>query len=168
MGYSLCEQDWDAKHQRVKTSSKITNNVNRLNNFIRKREAQIFDTVTKLEEEEKIQGQSTKEIKRMVTGVNASGTDNIFQFIKETIKELRKARQFGNAEVYTSLLKKLRHYVPDEKLSFDEIDYNFLKRMEVEHYSKGNEAGGLRVYLRTLRAVYNRAIKAGACRQVPV
>lgn len=37
--------------------------------------------------------------------------------------------------------------------------------METEHYGSGYGAGGLSVYLRTLRAVYKRAIKTGSAKQ---
>jgi addiction module HigA family antidote len=45
--YSIPEKDWDAKNQRVKTNTKISNNVNRLNNYIQKHHSNIFDKVTK-------------------------------------------------------------------------------------------------------------------------
>jgi len=161
LGYSLPEKDWDAKHQRIKASSKITTNVNRLNNYIRKREAQVFDVVTKLEEEGKINGLSLKDIKKRVSGTNLIKSNNVSSFIENTISELKRARQIGNAQVYSGLLKKLRSYSPNKQLTFDQIDYEFLRKMEIEHYAKGNDAGGLSVYMRTLRAVYNRAIKQG-------
>lgn len=161
LGYTLSEKDWDAKHQRVKATTKITGNVTRLNNYIQKQRTKIFDKVTKLEDDGKMKGLSTKQIKEKVSGKRASEKITVFEFIEEVIGELYQAKQIGNAEVYRTLLKWITAQLPDKKLTFNQIDYNFLRRMEMEHYAKSNSAGGLSVYLRTLRAVYNRAIKAG-------
>jgi len=130
LGYSLLEKDWDAKHQRIKASSKITTNVNRLNNYIRKREAIVFDAVTKLEEEGKINGLSLRNIKKRISGTNSIRGNSVFTFIENTITELQRARQIGNAQVYSGLLKKLRRYSPNEQLTFDQIDYEFLRKID--------------------------------------
>ncbi|MCK5704074.1 MAG: site-specific integrase, partial [Cyclobacteriaceae bacterium] len=87
--------------------------------------------------------------------------NDVFSFIEYIIEDLIEAKRVGNAGVYNGLLKKLKSVSQKNKLRFEDINYKFLKRMETLHYSKNNGAGGLSVYLRTLRAVYNRAMKAG-------
>jgi integrase/recombinase XerD len=77
------------------------------------------------------------------------------------IDELYMAKRVGNAGVYKQLLKKLRSIHRRRTLKFEDINYKFLKKIETLHYSKDNGAGGLSVYMRTLRATFNKAIKAG-------
>ncbi len=165
LGYSIPEKDWDAKNQRVKTNTKVSNNVTRLNNYIQKRRSSIFDKVTKLQDEGKIQKLSTKEIKKLVSGKRSVENVTVFDYLQEVIGELYRAKQTGNAEVYRTLLKWLTAQVPNKQLKFDQVNYDFLRRMEMEHFAKSNSAGGLSVYLRTLRALYNRAIRAGIADQ---
>lgn len=50
-------------------------------------------------------------------------------------------------------------------MPFRQIDYSFIKQLETQHYAAGHGAGGLSVYLRTLRAVYWRAIKFGIVKE---
>jgi len=161
LGLSLKDRDWDERNQRIKPSSKIATNITRLNNIIRSKTAHIYDVVTKLEDEEKISRLSIKDIKRLITSGNKNGQVDVFDFIESIVDDLRKAKKIGNAEVYVGLLRKLKKFHTREYLTFEEINYSFLKKMEVIHFSRDNQAGGLSVYMRTLRSVYNKAIKAG-------
>lgn len=70
LGYTLPEKDWDTKHQRVKATTKNTDNVTRLNNYIQKQRTRIFDKVTKLEDDGKMKGLTTKQIKEKVAGLS--------------------------------------------------------------------------------------------------
>jgi len=117
--------------------------------------------VAKLEDEEKISRLSIKDIKRLITSGDKNGEVDVFDFIESIVDDLRKAKKIGNAEVYVGLLRKLKKFHTAEHLTVEEINYSFLKKMEVIHFSRDNQAGGLSVYMRTLRSVYNKAIKAG-------
>lgn len=71
------------------------------------------------------------------------------------------AKKIGNAVVYRNLHNKLKAFHGGEQLTFSQINYNFLRRLEVNHYANDNKPGALSVYMRTLRALYNAAIKEG-------
>ena len=60
--------------------------------------------------------------------------------------EKRRPRPNHYADVYAGLLKKLRKFHTGENLTFDEITYLFLKKLEIAHYANDNETGGLSVY----------------------
>ena len=51
VGYSLKDTDWEAKNQRIKSSSKVASNITRLNNSISKKTAHIYDVVARLEDD---------------------------------------------------------------------------------------------------------------------
>lgn len=55
----------------------------------------------------------------------------------------------------------LRTFTKGKDLKFQNITYRFLTGFEIDHYSKGNTPNGLVVYMRTIRSMYNKAIKAG-------
>lgn len=161
LGFSIRESDWDRVNQRIKSSSKVATNITRLNNIIQSKTAHIYDVVAKLEDEGKASRLSMKDLKRLITTGDKNGQVYVYDFIQSIIDDLRKAKQIGNAEVYTGLLRRLKKLHASDYLTFDEINYSFLKKMEVTHFSRDNQPGGLSVYMRTLRAIYNKAIKAG-------
>ena len=160
LGYALKESDFDAKNQLIKTSSKVASNITRLNKQITSKVRDVYDTISKLEEEGVAQTLTLKEIKQRITGTEDQST-NVFYFIDEVIQELVAAKKYGNATVYKTLKNKLKSFVGNDQLTFSEITYKFLKKLETAHYAGGAGLGSLSVYMRTLRATYNRAIKAG-------
>lgn len=93
------------------------------------------------------------------------GNMDFFDFIDSVIFDLRKAGKFGNAEIYKNLRGKIEKFHGKGSLPFRQINYVFVKKLETQHYASGNTAGGLSVYLRTLRSVYKRAIKHGIAKE---
>lgn len=160
LGYNLVEKDFDTKNQRIKSNSKIASNITRLNNGIQQKLKNIYDTVSRLEENGKIKGLSMLSLKKEIKGKSLSTMD-FFQFIDLQISELKKSRKYGNAEIYKTLRNRIEKFHGKEHLPFPQINYVFIKKLETQHYASGNKAGGLSVYLRTLRAVYKKAILYG-------
>ena len=157
LGLTLHAKDFDVKKQIVKKSFG-EKNVTRLNHFISQRRGKIYEIVSLYETEEK--SISFQIIKNYVLGDKTEKVD-VLAFIQALIDDLVKAKKFGNAEVHRQLQKKLIAFAKKDYLPFEDVNYTFLKKWETEHYSQENSAGGLSVYLRTLRAVYNKAIKQG-------
>ena len=85
----------------------------------------------------------------------------MFQFIDEEIESLYTAQKQGSATVYKALRNKLLTLNRHEDFSFVQLNYKFLKKLEEKHYELGLKPGGLAVYMRTLKAIYNKAVKLG-------
>lgn len=68
--------------------------------------------------------------------------------------------RYGNANSYYAITKILRKFNQGNDLKFNGVKYEFLK-FEEFHYSRGNSTNGLAVYMKTIRAIYNKAIKSG-------
>ena len=82
------------------------------------------------------------------------------------IQQLHEAGKMGNKAVYNDLLKSLSKFTLSKKnipklatLSFIQIDYPFLIAYESFLYMQKNTASGISIKMRTLRALYNDAIK---------
>ena len=90
---------------------------------------------------------------------------SVFVFTLSLIEQLRKAQKIGNARVYADVLKALKVYRSGKDLAFEKITYQFLVKSETEYLSRGNSINGLSTNMRTLRAIYNKAIKAGIVEQ---
>ena len=191
IGLHLPEKEWDAKNQRLKPSSKFVENTTRFNNLIRKQFAKLNDACTALLDRGILSELDVKEVGQFLKWVLKSEDDNlanaiddlaqgqpvelatgkslksgkrskdVFDYLKSSIKQFKKAGRDGYAESHKHLLYKLKSFHNGKTLRFEQINYGFLKRLEAEHLSNGNGYGGLGVYLRTLRARYNDAIKEG-------
>lgn len=84
---------------------------------------------------------------------------DVFGYFNECIDKLKSDNSLGTAECYRNSLNRIREFTRDRKITFQDIDLNFLERFESHFRNKGNNANSISIYLRTLRAVYNRAIK---------
>lgn len=71
---------------------------------------------------------------------------------------MEEANRFGNARAYKSILGTLKNFHWKKSLRFEEVNYTYLKRFETFHLKKGNSLNGLSTYMRTIRAIYNKAI----------
>lgn len=180
-GIYLKENDWDAKKSEVKNSYKGTTNVTRLNNEIQKKKAEALDGILKLEGTVKKGPLSVTDVKQKIDPTFSS--QSFYAYTDKLIKELVTSERIGTAKSYklvVNILKNFNKGKPFEKgkggdpgktkfkegkhpdLKFDEIDYNFLMKFESYHLGSGNSLNGLAVYTRTIRSIYNKAMKSGA------
>lgn len=81
---------------------------------------------------------------------------------KAIIAELKERGSVGNAYAYLNSYNVLKSFNADKPLSytFGQIDEAFLSAFEGWMRSKGNKETTLSFQMRTLRAMFNRAIKA--------
>ena len=162
LGYDIPQRDWDGRRRRVKRSFEGVNSVSRLNHELVKRKADALDQIKELQEKDLLYGMTIQEVKRYITKeVNSS---SFLSFTESLIEDLKKVQKFGNAASYYTLLGVLRRFIGSRgktDLEFKEVNYKFLKQFETAHLAKGNSLNGLAVYMRTIRAIYNKAIKEG-------
>ena len=83
----------------------------------------------------------------------------VFDFTKRLIEELRLDNKIGNAWVYEWTLNALKKYHNSESLYFEEIDFQFLDNYNKHLLRSGVKHNTAFLYIRTLRAFYNKAIK---------
>ncbi len=75
------------------------------------------------------------------------------------IELLYKSKRTGGAQIYKDALKCI-HKIKSLEIPFEKLDYNFLKELEVEFVSSGIKTNTISLQLRTLRAIYNKAINS--------
>lgn len=83
------------------------------------------------------------------------------KYSKELIEQMYTANRIGNATAYQLALNAVNNFTGNKELNFSDIDFNFLSKFESYHLSKGNSINGFGVYIRTVRAIFNKAIKEG-------
>jgi len=118
-----------------------------------------MNIIVKLQDDNILEGLSVKGLKDRIARKNAS--TSFFAFAEEQIKELKKAGRLGTARSYYTTLNVLKTFNRNKDLQFKALNYKFLTSFETDHISKGLSYNGLAVYMRTIRSLYNKAIKAG-------
>ena len=160
LGYSFKEKDWDEASRKVKNSYQGTESVTRINNLIQKKKTNALDIVMKLDEKGELRRLSVADIKKHI--VHNQGNQSFFKCAEKLIEDLKEAKRFGTATSYNDVINVVSGFVKNKDLAFSGINYDFLKKFETYHLAKeGNGVNGLAVYMRTIRAIYNYAIKAG-------
>ena len=83
------------------------------------------------------------------------------EFALHLIDSFEKTGRIGNAKVYGMAVSFIKRYNKGADLPFSQITYSLLKKMEVAYLSQNKSVNGLSVYMRTIRSIYNKAIKEG-------
>ena len=80
-------------------------------------------------------------------------------YLKSVIEQLTKENRIGNATHYQSLLNSLQKFTRLSQILFVDVDVFFLNRYESFLKVRGNKGNTISIKMRTLKAVYNKAIK---------
>ena len=87
----------------------------------------------------------------------------IILHIDGIIQQLKSETRYGTAQVYKDTRNRLKEF--DEKIKFEDLDVKFIESFERALIKKGNSTNSISIYLRTLRATYNKALKGGIFNQ---
>ena len=164
LGYSVPESEWDEKRRRIKPSSTVVESVTRLNNLLEKKKSEALSIVTNLEEEGKLSSLSISDLRSYLDG-KSQAHPTFFNYTEGLIEQMTQARKVGNARVYKNVLGALKTYRKGKDLRFEEITYRFLKNYEAYFLGQGFHINGLSFNMRTLRSIFNKAVKEGIVEQ---
>ncbi len=92
---------------------------------------------------------------------------NFISFMKEVADGLQKSGNFGTAHIYRSSMNAVIAFNGSGNLSFRKVTQAFLKKYESYLREKNCSWNTVSTYLRTLRAVYNRAVDRHLAPYVP-
>lgn len=92
---------------------------------------------------------------------------DLISFMKNVAGRLRESGNLGTAHVYRSSLNAIVTFQGKGRVDFREVTPEWLKRFEVSLRSRGCSWNTVSTYLRTLRAVYNRAVDGRQAVYVP-
>jgi len=159
LGYSMKETDWDTEKCIILKSYKGVSNISRLNNWIQKQRVNAMDIINKLQDTGEIERMSITEIKARIVHNRSEVT--FFDFTDEIINELVSANRLGYAQSVRSVLTLVKKYRKDKDFPFEEMTHKFLVSFENYCRGKGNTTNSIAVYMKTIKMVYNRAIKSG-------
>jgi integrase/recombinase XerD len=154
---SLPKKDWDDDLRKVKNSYKGVNSVTRLNNSIQKSKSEAMDIILRLNESGRLQSLSIVEVRNQIAKKNTSLS--FYEYTNQLIAQLVSGNRIGTARSYKGVVAVLKTFTNNKELYFKDITYGFLNKFENAHLGKGHSYNGLSVYLRAIRAIFNKAIK---------
>lgn len=150
----LKPNQWDEKEQVVKKNHP---NQKLLNHTIATKRLEVEGVILKLEQKGK-----PFSIQTILSAFgNTPANSDFLEYGFSLVEQLRQLGKFGNATAYATALRKLQNFAGNKALDFEDLDYSFLQRFQTSMLQEGMKVNAISVYLRSLRAIYNRAIKEG-------
>lgn len=171
--YSVLTKHWDADKKAIKTTCKDIPNLRRVNIRIQEKKTHAMNVLSDLEDAGELPLMTAKEMKAAIEqtkdrrGGNrkkVSGT-MVLAFFNERIEEMRQAKKTGNANVYKLVRNSMALFLKKQDVPLERVNYKWLRKYEAWYLARTNKKGkpntwnGLSVNLRTLRALFNEAIK---------
>lgn len=157
-GIRVSANSWDSSAAKVKTSHP---NAQAYNKTITDFHSRLQNSAYQLIHEGDFSFMKLKEQMSegciVATTIKPKSFNDFAQQLIDTFVELNKA---GNAMVYKVAVKRFNLYVSNPKLQFKDIDYNLLEGFRRTLVKDGIKQNSISNYFRTLRAIYNKAIKA--------
>lgn len=90
---------------------------------------------------------------------------SVSEYLESIIQGLMKENRVGNATHYQALYNSLEKFSKINQLQFVDIDVAFLNKYETHLRGIGNKGNTISIKMRTLKAVYNRAVKDNIIKQ---
>lgn len=87
----------------------------------------------------------------------------VYEYFDTVINRLIKSGQIKTSEIYKDTKRNLMYYTGAKQIHFSDIDVSFLNQFEEYLKTKGKGGNTIFVYLRTFRAILNKAIKEEVC-----
>lgn len=88
---------------------------------------------------------------------------SLYAYIDTIVERMTNAGQIKNASIYKDAKRNIKHFTGKKDVQFSDVDIMFLNKFEEHLKAKGKGANTIYLYLRTLRAVLNKAIKELVC-----
>ncbi|HSD07636.1 site-specific integrase [Flavobacterium sp.] len=159
--YSCDYEAWSFETNTLKTNKKgqELKRIIEINNFISKTNLKIEDFIRekrRLNEDFTIT-EISNEIK--ADDVTKAVTLDYFKFHQEIIDEFQLADQIGTAKVYKETLSSIKKFYGKPQLRFQDLNFTFLEKYDSFLRSNGGTDSGISFKMRTIKAVFNKAIK---------
>ena len=149
---SILIQQWNEKKSEI---NKLHPNFNLLNLKITKQFFKIQQAILLLDDEFNIE-----KLRFMLDDNPKKQSQYKFKvFSEELIAQMIHNNKTGNALVYQTAVNQFMAIVNNDQLLFTEIDYALLEKFSNHLVKKGLKINTISNYIRTIRAIYNKAIK---------
>jgi integrase/recombinase XerD len=151
-GVSVLGHQWNGKKSEI---YKLHPNANLLNLKITQQYFKIQKVILQLDDEF-----SMDKLRFMIDDNPKKRLNTTFKtFADKLITQMIETNKTGNALVYQTAVNQLMVCVNNDQLLFSDIDYALLEKFSNYLIKKGLRVNTISNYIRTVRAIYNKAIK---------
>ena len=152
-GEACTAEQWDADAGRMKPRAKGAAQVN---GVLSELESKVKDIVDALVVHRSL---SLESFEKRYRKPKAAG--DVLAFIADLVVDMESKGKAGNAATYRNTARVLRRFTEGRELPFTDLTAATLEAFDEHLRAAGCTGGGISVYMRTLRAVVGKAIKAG-------
>ncbi len=157
-GACIQKEYWDVKNSNVKSQHP---NAQLLNKKVTEFYLNVQKLVLQLEGEESFSLEALKDrINGKYNPIKSVRTLSFKEYAQHLIDAMLSINKAGNAIIYKTATNKLIGYANNPKLKFADINYSFLEGFKGKLIKDGLKTNSISNYFRTIRAIYNKAIKA--------
>ncbi|MDM1549449.1 phage integrase SAM-like domain-containing protein [Empedobacter falsenii] len=155
LGKSCKYEDWSFETDRVKKTNKKHSSINE---FITKYSTNIEKAIEEYDLNDEYYT-SYDLIKLIKKGFNKSATITFTEFHEALIEEKKLIGKLSSAKIEQNTLDSLKLFFKNNIISFKDINVDNLHKYNTFLISNGNKPSTIGIRMRTLRAVYNKAIE---------
>ncbi len=155
-GIQLHEKDWDEKQQAILP----TDTAYKRNSYILNSLKARIDKIILLSEDETEYLTAEALFQRLDKVSKQKTKTRLVKYGESLISTLKKANRAGTALAYQDAVNSLTSYC-GKNLVVEDITYRLLEDYNSHMLAKGVKVNSIAAYLRSIRAIYNRAIKEG-------
>ena len=149
-GTSILEQYWDYEHSEI---TKQHPNSKLINLRLLKGYFKIEKAILILDDDFTIE-----KLRNIIKGEAPNQSKSFKKFAQELIDQMFTTNNTGNAIVYRTATNRFLDFCGKD-VPFDKIDYKLLDKFRHHLLLSGLKQNSISNYLRTIRAIYNKAIK---------
>lgn len=159
------ENRFKVKYRKLEDNEKANQHIQN-NEILEKRLREAEKLIKDLILEDKLI--SSEQVKQELIRNKTIGKESVLKFIDHIADELKKQQKVGTATCYKDLKRALIKFIAKSgksDLAFKEVTILFLKKFEADFKERQVKETGISFYMRTLRAVFNRAIEQRICKK---
>ncbi|MBN8669374.1 MAG: site-specific integrase [Chitinophagales bacterium] len=157
--YTIPVNQWNDKKRQVKGTYTGVSSVTQLNNQLKVDLKVVNDNLLALEQAGMVEAIPFPELVKRLSSLEKEYC--FFAFADAVIIALKEAKRIGTMNAYSDAVKAVENFHGSRYLPLQQLNFDFLQKMETAHLAKGNGLNGLAAYMRSIRAIYNLAIKSG-------
>lgn len=157
--YSCKLEDWSFETNILKTNKKGVElkRINEINNFIGKTNLKIEEFISQKRRLEL--DFSIEELKEAIKSTEKkNNTNDYYNFHQEIIDEFKTSNKTSSVRINKETLNSIKKFHSKSKLKFSELNYEFIVKYDSYLRSRGGTDSGIGIKMRTIRAVFNKAI----------
>jgi integrase len=162
LNISVRKEEWNDQGKKITKKVKDVTDIDRINNIIWQEYVACNDKILELRDKKMLERLSVTELKHLL--VNKRIEVKFCNYAYQLADEYEKNGYFGNASVYRQTANFVKKNNNDSDIPFYQITHQFLKKAEQKYLApdpvtgKARQRNGLSFYMRTIRAIYNKAI----------